>query len=322
MFELSNCPICTSKNFRIIGKAKDFYNDFEGEFTYSKCSNCGFIYTNPRPTKDKVHLLYPDNAGYLTPKKISPISEKTKFLLIKKFNYSNLNSNYKFKFLLPFLSTRKLKIQSFPNFIDGGNFLDIGSSYGDHLYKMKSIGWNCKGIELNKNSANYAISILNLDIKSCLIEDYSESEKFNIVHMGMVLEHIIDPKEILNKVNKLLKDDGVFIFSVPNITSFEGVVFRNYWYSLHLPMHLNHFNRKSIKNLLKDFGFNNIKIYHQNDPNDVIISLKYFSQDYKFFYPLYFLLKFKYVRKLIVMPFMQLLGILNLSSRMTIYAKK
>lgn len=322
LLEYAKCPICENNEYKVVGKAKDFYNNFAGEFEITKCNNCGFIYTNPRPTEENVHLLYPDNAGYLTPKKIDEVSLKNKRILAKKFGYKHLfNKPIPYSFF-NLHKARNLRIQSFPDFIVNGSFLDIGASYGDFLYKIKSLGWNCKGIELNPNSASYAVNELNLDVKQQLIEDYPETETFDVVHMGMVLEHIISPTEVLKKVNKLLKPNGTFIFSVPNIGSFEGKLFGRYWYSLHLPMHLNHFTRNSIKKLLIENGYNDIKIFHQSDPNDIIMSLKYLSFDYKIFYPLYKLLSFKVIRKLIIKPIMVFLAYLNLTSRITIYTKK
>jgi 2-polyprenyl-3-methyl-5-hydroxy-6-metoxy-1,4-benzoquinol methylase len=321
LFE-SNCPVCNHNEFLIVGYAKDYYNNFPGDFRYVKCKNCKFIYTNPRPTNNTISELYPDSAGYLTPKPTKLLSNYYKKILRVKHGYNHLSENSLIPVMLGFLAKRKIKLLSIPDYHSKGTLFDIGASYGDHIVKMQDIGWICKGIELNENSVHHAREALGLDVTNCLIENYPENEQFDVVHMGMVLEHIIYPKDILEKVKKLIKEDGTFIFSVPNINSFEAKVFGKYWYSLHLPMHLNHFDRKSVTKLLIEFGFNKIKIYHQFDPNDIIISLKYLSIEKKRYAFLYKIIKIKFIRKLIITPFLILLSLFNYTSRMTIYAKK
>ena len=49
-----------------------------------------------------------------------------------------------------------------------------------------------------------------------LIESLELDEKFDSVSMLDVLEHVIDPVELLKKAATLLKDDGVMIVHVPN----------------------------------------------------------------------------------------------------------
>ena len=42
-------------------------------------------------------------------------------------------------------------------------------------------------------------------------------QNFDIIHMGEILEHIFDYHFVLNEENKVLKNGGFLIISVPNI---------------------------------------------------------------------------------------------------------
>ena len=319
ILENAPCPLCGSEEHSIQHKAKDLYNNFDGNFYTSKCTNCGFIYTNPRPSKDNIDKLYPDDAGYLVPKDVQKVPNKIQSVLKRKNGYNHLKIN-PCKLCNPLL-IRKIKIQSFPNYIENGKLLDIGASYGDYMYKMQSLGWNVKGIELNQNSVNHANDKLHLDVRKELIEDFNPNQKFDVVHMGMVLEHIINPKEVLEKIKTILAPEGTFIFSIPNVSGFESKLFGQYWYSLHLPMHLNHFSPKTICALLKSIGAKEIKIFHQNDTNDTIKSLGYLASERKIFKPIHKFIKIKAIRKLCIQPLIWIFAYLKITSRITVYVK-
>ncbi len=47
-------------------------------------------------------------------------------------------------------------------------------------------------------------------------EDFQTTEKFDVILMGYVLEHVTDPEYILNKYKLLLKENGRIYVTVPN----------------------------------------------------------------------------------------------------------
>jgi len=50
-------------------------------------------------------------------------------------------------------------------------------------------------------------------------EDFDTDEKFDVIVMGFVLEHIDDPVVVLGRFRKFLKDDGRLYVAVPNAKS-------------------------------------------------------------------------------------------------------
>ena len=56
----------------------------------------------------------------------------------------------------------------------------------------------------------------NVEFHESLIENLELDEKFDSVFMLDVLEHVIDPVNLLKKASTFMKDDGVMIVHVPN----------------------------------------------------------------------------------------------------------
>src|SRR6267142_934237 len=103
---------------------------------------------------------------------------------------------------------------------DGEKVLDIGCSSGNlgaELIKRK----NCvvDGIDIDPNDIKLAKKKLR---KAFIVNIETDSlsalnEKYDVVLMLDVIEHLIDPVEALRKVSKLLKPEGRLLFSVPNM---------------------------------------------------------------------------------------------------------
>jgi 2-polyprenyl-3-methyl-5-hydroxy-6-metoxy-1,4-benzoquinol methylase len=56
----------------------------------------------------------------------------------------------------------------------------------------------------------------NISFYHSLIEDFVSSEKFDIITMLNILEHVIDPVEVLRKAASLLAESGTLVIQVPN----------------------------------------------------------------------------------------------------------
>ncbi|NBT58887.1 class I SAM-dependent methyltransferase [bacterium] len=79
-------------------------------------------------------------------------------------------------------------------------------------------------------------------------------EKMDVVTLWDVLEHTFDPKDVLNRCNRYLKDGGYIVVNYPNISNWMArLAGRNYWFIL--SVHLYYFVPKTIKKMLETTGF-------------------------------------------------------------------
>ena len=103
-----------------------------------------------------------------------------------------------------------------PNF----KVLELGPAEGVATEKIFSI---CKDLTLVEGSEAFAEKLKEkfpeVRIIISLFEDIKINEKFDFIVLGHVLEHVIDPVQILKKCKNLLKPNGKIFAAVPNSNS-------------------------------------------------------------------------------------------------------
>ena len=138
--------------------------------------------------------------------------------------------------------------------------LDIGCGTGDFLKACKKDGWKIIGIEPDEGARNLTIKKTEISIHTN-IEELVEntSNKFDVITMWHVLEHVPNLQEYINSLKNLLKPNGVLIIAVPNYKSYDAVYYGKFWAAYDVPRHLWHFSQKSINLLFKDIGLELVK---------------------------------------------------------------
>lgn len=135
---------------------------------------------------------------------------------------------------------------------DKGRILDIGAGTGDFLFEAKNSGWKVKGIEPGEEARNRAGK---KGIK--LVSDASgfKSEKFDVITLWHVLEHVHDLKNQIMELEHLLKKGGLLVIAVPNFKSYDADYYKNHWAAFDVPRHLSHFSQRSFKQIFTGTGF-------------------------------------------------------------------
>ena len=147
------------------------------------------------------------------------------------------------------------------------NILDIGCGTGIlGAYFKKNQNCNVTGIEINQKA--FEAAKLNLDnvikgnietLDLTLNENY-----FDVIIMGDVLEHLVNPITTILKITPLLKKEGRILITVPNVRNWNvliKLIFQDSWeyadWGILDYTHMRFFTLKSAKSILKK---NNIKI--------------------------------------------------------------
>ena len=134
--------------------------------------------------------------------------------------------------------------------------LDVGCGTGDFLAICKKNGWTTLGIEPNKKARNISLT-KNLVIKEKL--DDVQNEKFDIITLWHVLEHVQNLSEYINQLKELLTDNGTLIIAVPNFKSYDAMYYKQHWAAFDVPRHLWHFSKNSIQKIFKEYNIELIK---------------------------------------------------------------
>ncbi len=140
--------------------------------------------------------------------------------------------------------------------------LDVGCGTGVlGAYLKKEQGCTVYGIEINEAAFNYAKNNLD-DVIHANVETVDlpySNDQFDVVVMGDVLEHLVNPVSALKKIFEKVKPGGEILITVPNIRHWKIVrdlVFRDKWEYMSWGIldftHLRFFTKRSIKQLLND----------------------------------------------------------------------
>ncbi|SMG43471.1 class I SAM-dependent methyltransferase [Arenibacter troitsensis] len=130
--------------------------------------------------------------------------------------------------------------------------LDVGAGTGDFLVGAKHDGWKITGIEPN------GLARLKAGDKGVLLLDDLNTlpigQKFEVITLWHVLEHLPDLDSQIAKLVGLLTEDGTLVVAVPNFRSYDAEYYKEYWAAFDVPRHLWHFSQKSIQAIFGKYG--------------------------------------------------------------------
>ncbi len=140
---------------------------------------------------------------------------------------------------------------------EGKTLLDIGAGTASFLESAAQDGWEAYGIEPNKKARNLALK-KGLELKENI--DLLQKQKFQVITMWHVLEHLPNLDAEIAKITSLLNRDGTLILAVPNFQSYDARYYKEFWAAYDVPRHLSHFSQLSIKLLFAKHGMKVIKV--------------------------------------------------------------
>lgn len=172
-----------------------------------------------------------------------------------------------------------------PKFSD--NVLEVGCGDGSTLKWLKDTGKCDKtyGIEIFESAALKASEVVNHVFHGNIETDEVEflSNSFDLILLLDVLEHLIDPWEVLEKlVEQNLNVNGSIIVSLPNIRHYSALFplfFKGEWTyqksGILDKTHFRFFTRKSCLELFNQSGLKSVKC--MLIPVDITIKQKVFN---------------------------------------------
>ncbi|WAS05823.1 class I SAM-dependent methyltransferase [Gloeomargaritales cyanobacterium VI4D9] len=99
--------------------------------------------------------------------------------------------------------------------------LEVGCGRGYFVNKLKQIGVEVVGLELNQSAVNYA-QAHHLPVHRESLENWTQKypQQYTVICSFQVLEHIAQPKEFIQQCLNSLAPNGQLILGVPNGKSF------------------------------------------------------------------------------------------------------
>lgn len=235
--KMIRCPICSSKDIGYNFRTTD---SFEGHanFDVYKCNNCSVYFLNPQPTTESLKEYYEAGSHAIH--------------LYTEDNINKFIKAYEEKYKRDYKNEH---LDVIKHYIKTGNVLDMGCGRGEFVKLLQEYNYNAYGVDNNQKNVDLGKSynINNLFINNA--EDIDFNIKFDLITLISFLEHTFKPRNIIEKCDKLLKDNGLLYISIPTTDSLHFNIMRKESYWIMAPYHLFYFNYKSLEKLLNNYKF-------------------------------------------------------------------
>jgi 2-polyprenyl-3-methyl-5-hydroxy-6-metoxy-1,4-benzoquinol methylase len=263
------CPICESKEGKkLFTEVKDWaFNCAPGDWTYWTCLNCQSLYLNPRPTSSSIGRAY---GSYYTHS--NEVVRESSFDLFRQklrneclYHWLGIDTNPRlyFKSKLLFYIFRPFIFRKYPldelNKYPRGSLLDVGCGNGELMDAARSMGFSVAGLEIDPVAVGAAVD-RGLSVRQGSYDLLSEYENnFDYIICSHVLEHVHDPRQLLQLLIKAIKPGGRVFITWPNPKSVALKLFGKHWRGLEAPRHLCLLSENSFFDYLQKNSISNIR---------------------------------------------------------------
>jgi SAM-dependent methyltransferase len=134
-----------------------------------------------------------------------------------------------------------------------GRLLDVGCGHGLLLDEARRRGYATVGLELSRSAAAHGRESLGLDVREMPLEDFVTDERFDVVVLADVLEHLEDPVVGIDRCVELLRPNGVLCVVTPDPSSVTSRLAGGRWWG-YLAGHTCLLPRRTLRELLAERG--------------------------------------------------------------------
>lgn len=269
------CPACGDAGASIYPHLRDHTFGAPGTWSMKRCPACTLMWLDPRPTPGDVGKVYRtyythgvNAAGSTFQTHVKSTSASRRLLhaitagirrvqdavLAVRFGYTALRKG-------PFDSAIAWTLGSLPGMFQGasmqvlgltarerGRILDIGCGNGAFLARMKDLGWDTVGHEMDAVAARFARETFGLTVQEGPLSSVGLAPaSFDTITLSHVIEHVHEPAELVEQCLELLKPNGKLIVLTPNTNGFGHRHFAAAWRGLEPPRHLQCFNPATLR---------------------------------------------------------------------------
>lgn len=140
----------------------------------------------------------------------------------------------------------------------GYDFLDVGAGFGSYSRAAQKKGFHVSACEPNRNARAVFFQTNGFKPDACRFDRkyaYSHKEKYDVVLLSQVLEHIVDPNRIVQNIYTVLRKNGVAAIAVPHFGSaLSKIQGKNDMY-ISPPEHLTFFSKHGLIKLFQRYNF-------------------------------------------------------------------
>jgi len=229
------CPVCGSVQHEVLYKQR-FEHFAAGSITDAYdvvvCRTCGMCFASGLPDRQRFAQYYADSSKY-------DLGTEGAQLSVREVDrFSDLAG-----FVAAHVVDRTVPV------------LDVGTATGGFLVALREAGFERPfGVDPSPDAVRVARDAFHLDVIVGGLDDAKAwGYEFGLVSYVAVLEHVLEPREQVREVSRLLRRDGFLFISVPAASSFKDHVSAPFQeFSVE---HINYFTSRSLSNAMGAEGY-------------------------------------------------------------------
>jgi 2-polyprenyl-3-methyl-5-hydroxy-6-metoxy-1,4-benzoquinol methylase len=240
--------------FRTVARGYDFeYRSCCNQFEIRRAGDCDLLYVFPQPTGAALEVIYP--ADYVP------------------FQFHELSGPV--RWARDFVQGRKAKaILALAG--EEGSILDVGSGSGMLIRQIARLKGNKNNLSANDFSEKILAPLKSegFDTIAGQAEHLDTKQRFAVICMNQVLEHLQNPVNVVHRLSELLRPGGYLFIETPNTASLDARLFgRRFWGGYHIPRHFWLFSEASLRQLMALAGLRVAEVRYLASPAFWIQSL-------------------------------------------------
>lgn len=227
LVNVSECALCGEPSFEPEMSA--------GDWQLVRCANCSLVFTNPRYSDQALESLYSEEYYDVA----KPYADQQ----FEPADDDQLQLAKRIKRLIGTATPAAL---------------DVGCGGGRMVEAFAAAGFHAAGIEPGEGVVNRAQAMGRNVTKQALEE--VPGGTFNCVTALHVLEHVANPRQFIEQIHRVVKENGVVVIEVPNYASKARQDLGADWQALHPASHLFQFTPDTLRLLLLNAGFSVVQV--------------------------------------------------------------
>lgn len=224
---IDTCLICESDSL-------EYLKGFEKDHLV-RCRQCSFVFSRLRPTQDELnqtYSAYQRGSNAPTTATLQKLRARAKSLCEK----TNVRT-----------------------------VLDVGCGDGHFLAIFSEMGCRTYGTEFDSESAKVAKSKGAIMLEGGLTPRLCVGiSGFDVIIFTEVIEHINNPRPVLEHFYQLLNPGGLLFITTPNFDGLERYMLGPSWGMIKYPEHIAYYSPRTLDNIGRLCGLNKVQTYTEN----------------------------------------------------------
>lgn len=264
------CPVCGAGEARELWTLRDRHHGVPGEYRYVRCGRCASVYQSPRVRSRDLGLCYPET--YYTHRPVGTegsggggraVRDRVRAWIqwaVAGGPAPGPGGRLAGRLLARVRALREraffdLRDPLIPRGPNPGRALEIGPGAGWELDLLRRFGWDAEGVDFDPEAAAQARAASGGRVRvGDFLEVVGPEERFDLVYMSHVLEHLPEPRAAFCFLAERLSAGGRAVLAYPNAEGLGARLWGRRWYPWDPPRHLVLPSAAGVRGMAREAG--------------------------------------------------------------------